>query len=152
MIICVIGVTTIALSMRVITVNLPRSYERPIILIAVHMDLNYNEVCQINYTSVANDLSLQNFSFHMRTNNTIDPDLKYWAKNLDGCAFGMIIAISQNVTTRKAWLDVTHTSAIQESELQQEKNYIITRTNIILKTCNLTENWHNAVWSISYQD
>jgi hypothetical protein len=112
-------------------------------------EINYSAVCSINFTIVSQILTNKSFSI---TNQSGGSEISYFILNQETWAYRMNILISANTTIQKAWVGIVDRSAILESEINEEKNYIINRTNTVASACNFTIDWNKVTWSVSYQD
>jgi hypothetical protein len=128
---------------------------REVNFIGVVINVNYSEVIAINFTQASKTLNSLNFTF---TNHTISGSEKIQYEALDKIhgfppSHSLRVLICANLTSRSAYVGVLNNAVVlPESELETEKEYMIERTNLVAKACNITLDWHNAVWSISYQD
>jgi len=117
--------------------------------IAATGEVNYSAVCNINFTTVSQILVNKSFSIKNQSGGLV---ISYFIENLEPWAYGMSISISADTTLQKARIDIWDTATILESEINEEKNYIINRTNTVSSVCNFTIDWNKVTWSVSYQD
>lgn len=105
--------------------------------------INYSEIesqiQQLGYTSI-NDSEgdVIGYIFTKMINNTHYPCL--WIGIFSSLSKSFISAIYNPEGT------------FPESKLDEKKQYLMDRVNEIAQICNLTIDWSNVQWSISYQD
>jgi hypothetical protein len=129
--------------------------DTPVNFIGVVININYSEVIAINFTQASKTLNPLNFTF---TNHTISGSENIQYEAIDKIhgfppSHSLRVLICANLTSRSAYVGVLNDAVVlPESELKVEKEYMIERTNQVAKACNITLDWNNAVWNLSYQD
>jgi len=90
-------------------------------------------------------------SFHNRS-GIVSPDSDIQYSIGDKANPNMYVGIYFNSTLKKSWISASDTSFIWENELLEKKVYLQERTKDVADACNLTLNWMQAQWGVSYQD
>jgi hypothetical protein len=133
------------------TLNRKPPYQRGIIYVSVTLEVNSSEVQEIDDQYARELLMSRNMSFHNRSEVVSpDPDLLYSVG--DDTNPNMYIGIWFNSTLKKSWISASDTSFIWENELPEKKVYLQQRVEDVADACNLTLNWMQAHWGVSYQD
>jgi hypothetical protein len=137
--------------------SIPR--ERTILMIVANVSLNITEVKQINFSIVeplieeegyeAKNVSSQNagyllfYDIHTPLNTSFHPyvykfviQIKTWIEN----------------NTEFATYDVRYSPYSNASLLENEKQYLKDKANEVAQICNLTLNWTNVKFVVSYSD
>ena len=116
------------------------------------MDISYIDIDSINYTEVESKLYAHNMIFRKRNESTMPSDLIYWVlypinKTL---YYDLYISIYSNGQNSRIEIMYTPNRTFPKDELENRKEWIRTKTNISVNASNLTIDWSQAKWTVSY--
>ena len=121
------------------------------------VSLNFNEVEKINLSEVEESLSEKDFGILDESGQP--PDHHYIAyhvfKPLNRTPMILLsVGIYEDVKneTKSAYLTIIVSRVFPESQIESEKQKVINEVKQIATICNLTIDWNNVQWNISYQD
>jgi hypothetical protein len=115
------------------------------------LSLDRNEVLKINFSEAQHRFQEKGYEFKNQSYGNVT---EYVATMMGGNLLYPILKIWIDSTPNESWIQGYYDSErpINESKLNETKQYILDKLKETADVCNLTVNWTQVRWSITYAD
>lgn len=127
-----------------------KTLEKRIGEISCRLHTSREAILQINYSKIETEIEILGYTC---TNGTGGGIIDYsFSKMENNSGYpALVISIFSSTTNSSVSGYYNPVDPFPESELGEKKQYFMDRVNEIAQICNLTIDWGNAQWGMSYQ-